>query len=209
MSLKAELRTATGTSASRRARQEGLIPVSLYGKDTEATSLLINRREFEAILRESGSNAVFDIEFDGNTQKVFLKDYVRAALKDEVYNVDLEAISKDQKLQVEIPVYIINEDTIKEGIVETVMNTILVETKPDSIPQQFEVDVEGLEIGDGIRIENITFPEGVESLAEADELVITISAPTEEAEEVDPDAEEAEPEVIGEEESDQAEAEEE
>lgn len=197
MNLQAELRTATGSSASRKDRSEGKIPVSLYGQTVETTSLLINRREFEALLKAEGTNAVFDLDYDGKTQKVWLKDYVRASLKDEVYNVDLEAISADQKLQVEIPVYILNEDTIKVGIVELVENNILVETKPDSIPQSFELDVEGLEIGDVLHVSDITVPEGVEILFEQDQTVVSISAPTEEAEDVDPDAEDVEPEVIG------------
>lgn len=200
MNLKADLRTTTGSSASRKARNEGKIPVSLYGKTVEATSLLIDRREFEALLKAEGTNAVFDLAFDGKTQKVWLKDYVRASLKDEVYSVDLEAISANQTLTVEIPLYVVNDETIEEGIVEVVENNIIVETKPDSIPQSFELDVTGLTIGDTLTVADITVPEGVEIMMEADTTVVSISVPTEEAEDVDPDAEAAEPEVIGEEE---------
>lgn len=199
MNLKAELRTQTGSSASRKARNEGKIPTALYGKTVDATSLLINRREFEALLKAEGTNAVFDLEFDGNTQKVWLKDYVRAALKDEVYSVDLEAISADQTLTVEVPLFIVNEETIDEGIVEIIENSIVVETKPDSIPQSFELDVTGLVIGDTLTVADITVPAGVEIMMEEDATVLSISAPTEEAEVVDPDAEEVQPEVIGEE----------
>lgn len=200
MNLKADLRTTTGSSASRKARNEGKIPVSLYGKTVEATSLLIDRREFEALLKAEGTNAVFDLAFDGKTQKVWLKDYVRASLKDEVYSVDLEAISANQTLTVEIPLYVVNDETIEEGIVEVVENNIIIETKPDSIPQSFELDVTGLTIGDTLTVADITVPEGVEIMMEADTTVVSISVPTEEAEDVDPDAEAAEPEVIGEEE---------
>lgn len=198
MNLKAELRTATGSSASRKARSEGKIPVALYGKTVEATSLLINRREFEALLKAEGTNAVFDLEYDGNTQKVWLKDYDRAALKDEVYNVDLEAISANQTLTVEVPLYVVNDETIEEGIVEIVENNIIVESKPDSIPQSFELDVTGLQIGETLSVSDLTVPEGVEVMMDADLTVVSISVPTEEVEEVDPDAEEVEPEVIGE-----------
>lgn len=197
MNLQAELRTATGTTASRKARKEGKVPVTLYGKDFDTKSLLINRREFEALLRKEGSNAVFDVEFDGTVQKVILKDFVRASLTDLVYNVDLEAISADQVLQVEIPLTLLNEETIKVGIVELVVNSVNVETKPDTIPSYFEIDVQGLEIGDTLQISDITVPEGVSIIDEAEQTIITVSAPTEEPEEVDPDAEVAQPEVIG------------
>lgn len=199
MNLKAELRTQTGSSASRKARNEGKIPTALYGKTVDATSLLINRREFEALLKAEGTNAVFDLEFDGNTQKVWLKDYVRASLKDEVYSVDLEAISANQTLTVEVPLFVVNEETINEGVVEIIESNIVVETKPDSIPQSFELDVTGLEIGDTLTVADITVPADVEIMMEDDTTVVSISAPTEEAEVVDPDAEEVQPEVIGEE----------
>lgn len=199
MSLKAELRTQTGTGAARKARREGMIPVSLYGKDTEAVSLLINRREFEALLKAEGTNAVFDVEYDGKTQKVILHDYERAALKDEVYSVDLNAISADQKLQVEVPLHAVNIDTVKVGIVEVVINDILVETKPDSIPSHFEIDVEGMEIGDTKTVADLDKHAGVEVLLDPEEVVITVSAPTEVAEPVEDDEEAPEPEVIGEE----------
>lgn len=96
MSIKAELRTKTGTGASKQARREGKIPATLYGKEVEATSLLVSAREFEALLKAEGSNAVFDVEFDGKTQQVILKDFEKASLKDHFYSIDLEAISANQ-----------------------------------------------------------------------------------------------------------------
>lgn len=201
MALDAELRTKTGTGASKKARNEGKIPVSLYGGDLEATSLLVNRREFEALLKKEGSNAVFDVNYDGKTQKVILKNFEKAALADQFYSVDLAAISADQKLQVEIPLVLVNAETIKEGIVELVMNTIEVETAPDTIPNSFEIDVTGMEIGDSKSIADLEVPAGVEVLVESEETIVSVSAPSEEPEETDSE-EAAEPEVIGEEQED-------
>ena len=201
MALDAELRTKTGTGASKKARNEGKIPVSLYGGDLEATSLLVNRREFEALLKKEGSNAVFDVNYDGKTQKVILKDFEKAALADQFYSVDLAAISADQKLQVEIPLVLVNAETIKEGIVELVMNAVEVETAPDTIPNSFEIDVTGMEIGDSKSIADLEVPAGVEVLVESEETIVSVSAPSEEPEETDSE-EAAEPEVIGEEQED-------
>ncbi|AXY26000.1 50S ribosomal protein L25 [Suicoccus acidiformans] len=198
MSLKAEVRMQTGTSASKRDRREGKIPVSLYGKDHKAQSLLIDRREFEQILRSEGANAVFDVEVEGQTQKVWIKDFEQAALQDIIYSVDLEAISANQTLEVEVPLYLVNEAAVKVGVVELVENTIMVETKPDSIPQSFELDVAELEIGDVLTVADLDVPADVTVIMEEDTTIVTVSAPTEEPEEVDPDAEMAEPEVIGE-----------
>ncbi|MGX7092468.1 50S ribosomal protein L25 [Hutsoniella sourekii] len=202
MALKAELRTSTGTGSAKRVRREGRIPVSLYGKEIEAISLTIDRREFEQLLRQEGSNAVFDLEYDGNTQKVWIKDFEAAALKDLIYYVDLEAISANQKLEVEVPAFLVNEESIKVGTAELIENAILVETTPDNIPQNIEIDVTGLEIGDVLTVADLKVPENVTVLLDADQTVVTVSAPMDEPEEVDPDAAVAEPEVIGEGEND-------
>lgn len=205
MALKAELRTKTGTGASKQARREGMIPVALYGQTVEPTSLLVNRREFEALLKKEGSNAVFDLEYEGKSQKVLLKEFVKASLKDAFYSVDLEAISADQKLTVEVPLVLLNEETVKFGIVELVMNTIQIESKPDVIPNSFEIDVKGMEIGDTKSISDLEVPEGVEILIDAEETIVTVSAPTDEPAEDEETDEVAEPEVIGEEKTEEAE----
>ncbi|MGX7108154.1 50S ribosomal protein L25 [Facklamia miroungae] len=196
MAISAELRTKTGTGASKQARREGKIPVILYGHELEATALLVDRREFETILKKEGSNAVFDLNYDGKTQKVILKDFSKAALKDTFYSIDLEAVSADQTITVEVPLNIINEETVKLGIVELTLNTVQVETKPDIIPNSFEIDVTGMEIGDTKTISDLEVPEGVKILDELEETIVTVSAPSEEPEENE-DAEEVEPEVIG------------
>lgn len=206
MNLNADLRTATGTSDSRKARKEGKIPTSLYGKTVEPVSLLVNRAEFEALLKAEGTNAVFDLNYDGKVQKVWIKDYTRASLKDEVYSLDLEAISADQKLTVDVPLRLVNAETVEDGIVELVVNTVSVETTPDNIPNHFEIDVTGLEIGDTRSMSDLELPENVELLDDLEATIVTVSVPTEEPEEDEEvDAEELEPEVIGESDSEEEE----
>lgn len=202
MSIKAELRTKTGTGASKQARREGKIPATLYGKEVEATSLLVSAREFEALLKAEGSNAVFDVEFDGKTQQVILKGFEKASLKDHFYSIDLEAISANQKLQVEVPLVLLNEETVKVGIVAQVFNTIEIETTPANIPNAFEIDVKGMEIGDTKSISDLELPAGVEILEDAEETIVSVIAPTEEPAE-DEESEAAEPEVIGEKEDEE------
>ena len=146
------------------------------------------------------------MNYDGKTQKVILKNFEKAALADQFYSVDLEAISADQKLQVEIPLVLVNAETVKEGIVELVMNTVEVETAPDTIPNSFEIDVTGMEIGDSKSIADLKVPAGVEVLVDSEETIVSVAAPTEEPEETDSE-EEAEPEVIGEEKEDSESAE--
>lgn len=201
MNLKAELRTTTGTTASRQARQEGKIPVVMYSRGEETKALLIDRREFENILKKEGVNAVFNVEVDGKEQQVLIKDFTKASLKDEFYSVDLQAVSADDKLQVEIPVVLVNEETVKVGIVDLSLSTVLVETTPANIPSSFELDVKGMEIGDVKYVSDLEVPAEVELVTPAEESLVSVIAPTEEPAETTDEDEVAEPEVIGEKEA--------
>lgn len=198
MSFKAEIRTETGTKHAKALRREGKIPTTLYTPGKEPISLAVDSREFEALLKRKGTNAVFNIEFDGQTRKVLVKDYQKGAIKDEFYSIDLQGVIADQMLQVEVPLNLVNVKTVKVGIVEQVMNSILVESKPDVIPSSLELDVKGMEIGDTKAVTDIDLPEGVILLEEENQTVVSVSAPTEEPSEDEETGDASEPQVIGE-----------
>ena len=201
MNLQAEVRTSVGTGSAKRARRAGLVPTTLFGQELDApVSLTVNARDLEMLLRREGVNAVFDLDYDGKTQRVYVNNFDKAALRDEFLSLELQAISADQKLEVEVPVFLINEEVIKEGIASLVSNTLLVEARADNIPASIDIDVGEMEIGDVLNVEDVKVDDGVEILAEADTPVVTIMVVSDEDMEsdVDADADMAEPEVIGE-----------
>lgn len=196
MILKAELRKVTGTNATRQGRKEGKLPATLYSKGQETVSLFVNHHEFEAILRKEGQNAVLNLEFDGQTKQVLVKAFDRASLKEIFYSVDFQEVAANEKLQVEVPVVLLNVESVKEGVVDQVSTSVLVETTPANIPTAIEFDVTGLVIGDVKTVADLTVPANVELLTDAETTVVSIAVPTEVVEETE---EVAEPEVIGEE----------
>src|SRR6476659_4636186 len=66
--LTAAVRTETGKGASRRARRAGQIPAVLYGHGSDPQHLLLASRDFAAVLRHTGTNAVLTLDIDGNEQ---------------------------------------------------------------------------------------------------------------------------------------------
>jgi large subunit ribosomal protein L25 len=62
--------------------------------------------------------------------------------------------------------------------------------RADAIPQQLEVDLTGLEFGDGAHISDVELPDGVEpTITDRDFTIATIAAPVDEVEEIEEDAE--------------------
>ncbi|HJB23256.1 50S ribosomal protein L25 [Jeotgalibaca ciconiae] len=197
MKLKAQKRERLGTSASKQARVDKKIPAVVFGKEFDSTAVLIDSKEFEDLLRSEGRNAVFNIDIDGKETQVIIKNVDRSALKPEYYNVELQAITKGQKVTVTVTIVPNGAEEIKEGILTQTLNELEVETEPANIPSEIELDVSELVIGDTVTVSELTVPENVTVLSDPESTVIVISAPQLE-EETDEDAEVAEPEVIGE-----------
>ncbi|MDN6293362.1 MAG: 50S ribosomal protein L25 [Alkalibacterium sp.] len=199
MKLTATKRTETGTSASKRARAEGKIPAAIYGREVETVPVLLNEKELEMTLREVGSNGVFKVDVDGETYDVFVKDKKNAALKPEIYHVDLLAFTKGQKVNMTIPVYVNGEEEIKEGIVSQSISELEVNVAPANAPSEYIVDVSEMEIGDAKHVSDIVIADDVELLTDTELTVVSVSAPQiEEEPEPTSDDEMPEPEVIGE-----------
>lgn len=199
MKLNAQLRTETGTRASKKVRREGSIPAAIYGSSVDTVSVVFNRREFETILREVGANGVFTIDVEGGEEyQVFVKDQTNAAIKDEVYHIDLQAFLKGEKVVMDIPVYLEGDAELEDAVANQALTEIQIEVAPASAPSEYYVNVADLEIGDSITVADMEFEDDIEVITEADTTVVSISAPEEIIEEEpDADAEMPEPELIG------------
>lgn len=201
MKLHAEKRETVGTGASKQARADKKIPAVVFGKEFGSTSVLIDAKEFEDLLRELGRNAVFNIDIEGKETQVIIKNIDRSALKPEFYNVEMQAITKGQKVTVSITINIEGSEEVEEGIVTQVLNELEVEVAPADIPNEITVNVETMEIGDVLTVADLVTPSNLTVLSEDDTTVVVVSAPQleEEPEEgSDVDADMPEPEVIGE-----------
>lgn len=198
MKLKAQKRERLGTSASKQARNDNKVPATIFGSDIEPQSVLIDRKEFDELLRELGRNAVFNIDLDGEETQVLIKNIDLSALKPEIYNVELNALTKGQKVTVPVTIVLEGLEDVKEGVVTQTLNEVEVETDPLDIPTEITLNVSDLVIGDTVVVSDLKVPENVTVLAEAEETVVVVAAPRVEEEPTDGDAEVAEPEVIGE-----------
>ena len=203
MKLTATKRTETGTSASNKARAKGMVPAAIYGKDVDTIPVLLNQKELEDTLRKVGANGVFDVDVEGETYHVFVKEQKSAAIKPILYHVDLLSFTKGQKVNMTIPVYVTGEEEVKEGYVSQSISELEVEVAPAEAPAEYTVDVSNLSIGDTISVSDIEVASEVNLLTDAESTVVSLSAPDaveEETTETNDDM--PEPEVIGETEED-------
>jgi large subunit ribosomal protein L25 len=215
--LHADPRPEQGKGASGRLRKLGKVPGILYGYQVEPSPVTVDALAlYHALHTEAGSNALIRLELDGETHLTVARDMQRHPVKGETLHVDFLAVDRDSQISVEIPVHLTDEDDAADdnGVVNQILYTVPILVKPLDVPNYFELSVAGLEIGDVLRVEDLTgqLPEGSEFDIEPERTVITINAPVSEEElealEESAGIEADEPEVIGEESEPAAEAEE-
>ena len=202
LTIKCERRDVFGKNASRRLRREGKIPAVLYGGEVPSTHLALQKKDVFGILRsESGENTIFKTSFDSESKDAMIKELQTDPVTDEILHIDLILIAMDKAVRVSVPVVVVGEAVgvkTEGGFVDLITRELEVECLPGDIPENIEVDISDLHLHQSIKIEEITFPKGVENLSDPQTLVVLIEAPTKEEEIVIEEEEEEEVEVMAE-----------
>ncbi|WP_299562653.1 50S ribosomal protein L25/general stress protein Ctc [uncultured Mycolicibacterium sp.] len=171
--LTATVRKETGKGASRRARREGRIPAVLYGHGTEPRHLELPAREFAAVLRHHGANAVLTLDIEGTEQLALTKALDIHPIKRTIQHADLLVVQRGEKVTVAVTV-VVEGDPAPGGLVTQELNEIEIEAEALSIPEQLVVSVADLPAGTNITAGQIELPEGATLVTDADTLVVHV-----------------------------------
>jgi large subunit ribosomal protein L25 len=179
--LVAEARTEFGKGSARRTRRAGRIPAVLYGHGQDVIHMSLPSREFAAILRNGGGNALITVELDGTQHLALTKAVQRDPLTRIYEHVDLLTVRRGEKTTVEVPIVIVGEPGI-DAIPNHQMNAVSIEADATRLPDSIEVDVTGRTAGQNITAGDLVLPAGSTLISDPEALVIGfLGAPTAEA----------------------------
>jgi len=182
--IAAASRDRGGKGTARAARRAGKVPAVIYGNNEEPILITVDRVKLEQEINKSGFLIrLLDVEVDDKKHRVLPRDTQFHPVTDRPIHVDFLRYSAERKLTVEVPVHFLNEDDspgLKTGgVINVVRHAIEVSCIADSIPESFEIDLAGLEIGDSIHASTLILSEGVElTITDRDFTIATIAAPT-------------------------------
>jgi large subunit ribosomal protein L25 len=182
ITLTVKQRERLGSAESRRLRRNGWIPGVIYGKGKDARAIAIYERELRgALTGASGLHAVLDVVVDGQASHAsILKEYQQDPLRGHISHVDLQEVRLDEPIQASVSVSLHGEPAgVKAGgVLNQVASTINVQALPLEVPEHIEADISAMEVGDTLRLSDLTAPEGVTFLDDPEETVIaTVAAP--------------------------------
>ena len=207
--ISAEPRTEFGKGGARRTRRAGKIPAVLYGHGEKPKHIALPAHEFTNAMRHGGSNTLFAVELADGTRTLALpKALQRDPIKDTIDHVDLLIVRRGEKVAVEVAVHVTGEMAREaEGLVVQDLDALPVLVEATHVPEQFEVSIEGLTVGDHVLAGQVQLPAGAELTGDPEATVVSIvAAPAAQAEEEAEAAEEAPAAAEAAEESEKVEA---
>jgi large subunit ribosomal protein L25 len=178
--LKAWARQGSGKGGARAIRREGRVPGILYGDRAEPQTIAVDYRAITQQLHTGHfQSTVFVLDVEGKKTRVIPRAVQLDPVRDFPIHVDFLRLGKDALVTVEVPVRFLNEAASpglkRGGVLNIVRHEIPVRCPADAIPDHFEVDLTGLEIGDSVHISAVKLPEGVRpTITERDFTVATI-----------------------------------
>jgi large subunit ribosomal protein L25 len=180
LTLSAETRERAGKGASRAMRREGRVPAVVYGNKEEPLAIHLEEKALiKAMSNGHFMNSVVMIDHPGGQARTLPKDVQFHPVSDRPLHVDFLRISEHSKVTVNVPIRFTGEDQsrgIKRGgVLNAVRHELELVCDAAEIPDEIEVSLAGMDIGDSLHISAVTLPGGVESaITDRDFTIATI-----------------------------------
>lgn len=189
--MKANIRTGIGSNKAKKLRYNDIIPGVIYRRGEETKNIEVNGIEFTKLYKSLGTTSIIDVEVEGETIPVIIKNIQKLPIKDEIIHIDFQGLKMDEKLKMTIPITLLNRENIRlqPSILLHILDQVEIECLPKDIPQSAEVDVEDIDFTTPkfVKDLNIAKDEKITILTDLEAPVCSLSEPAIRADE---DAEE-------------------
>ncbi len=176
------------TSSTNSLLNKGMIPGIIYGKGSEPSKIALEDKILKKLM-DTGSfySTIIDIDINGKVEKILPKQLQYHPVSDKLIHFDFLRVQENTKVNVEIPVEFLNQEKCpglkKGGVLNTVRRLVELTCNANNIPSKLEFDLIESEIGDAVKISNISLPEGVApTISDRDFVIATLVPPTVEVE---------------------------
>lgn len=171
-------RTLVGTKRVSPLRAEGLIPAVLYGGGRDTVNLAVEEREMERHLRQH--HKVFALSLDGDAVPAYLKDIQWDIVTDRPLHVDFLRIDMSKPIDTKVELVYIGHPVGAShgGSLVRDCQSLDITCLPGAMPEELEVKVGSLDVGDAVHVRDLTLPEGVTTTMSPDTVVCHVAIPS-------------------------------
>jgi large subunit ribosomal protein L25 len=182
ITVQSSVREQKGKGPNRRLRVAGKIPAVLYGHKSQNMALEVDPKEIFKILQsDSGENTIFLLQVPGKEKiNCLIKEYQLEPVSHRLLHADFYEVAMDEVLEVDVPLEVVGEAygvKTEGGLLDIVHRELRVECLPGDIPENIEVDVTELKIGDHIRVKDLKISEKIKILDDPETVVVAVEHP--------------------------------
>lgn len=174
-------RAKQGTGASRRLRITGKTPGIIYGGSGEPQMIELDHNAlWHAIKKEAFHSTVLDMELNGQTSKVLLRNVQMHPFKQLVLHIDFQRVDANTKLHMKVPLHFTGAEEsqavkLESCVVNHVISELEVSCLPGDLPEFITVDLSGLKKGVSLHVNDIALPKGVTVVTHGKENPVVVS----------------------------------
>jgi len=183
MKVVAFARTEQGSGASRRLRRSGQTPGIIYGGTEPPVNIKLDHNAlYHALKKGAIHSSILDLEVDGKTTSVLLRDFQMHAFKQLVLHVDFQRVDAKQKIHVKVPLRFVNADVspavkLSAAVISHVLTEIDISCLPEDLPEFVEVDLADIEAGASVHLSSLKLPKGVTAVSQENLTIATAAIP--------------------------------
>jgi large subunit ribosomal protein L25 len=153
--LQVEQRTAFGRRAAKALRKEGFVPVNFYSGGDEALSFVMTQTHLREAMHSG--DKIFNITIEGEQRRAMVKDIQWHPVTDKVIHVDFLGVRLRDIIEIPVPVIAVGSaEGMKEGgLLQQQIHEVIIRCKGEDVPDNIEVDITNLNIGDAIHASDL------------------------------------------------------
>ncbi len=184
--LAIKSRDKTGSTSVAALRKTGFVPGVLFGHGSTPLAIALDARAFDDLLKAGGKNHLLELTIDGGSRDTALvRDVQRDPITRRVIHADLQRVGATENITATLPLVTVGvPDGVKNsgGVMDVVVHTIAVTGPANGLPEQLEVDVTALKVGDHLYASELKLPRNIELDVDPHTILVSIEASKTEAE---------------------------
>lgn len=157
LALNAEVRKTTGKESAKKVRASSQVPAVVYGKGFNPVHCALAKAEVDKVLRRANRNALINLNLDGETKVVIVRDKQQHPISHEFSHIDFQAVQMEYPIKVDVDLEFVGTPIGKKngGIFTSLCKQVRVETLPAKIPDVIKLDISSLDCGDSLHVSDI------------------------------------------------------
>ena len=173
VSIAAQPRSEFGKGAARRVRRDHRVPAVLYGHGTPPRHVSLPGHELMRALKSA--NVLLLLEgLEGGAELALPKAVQRDAVSGALEHVDLLLVRRGEQVTIDVPLSITG-NLVPDGFLDQQLVSLSINAEATHIPQQIEISIQDLQIGQSIHAGQVKLPQGSTLQTDPDAVVVHIT----------------------------------